>query len=119
MIFRGSFFQEMPPSLLTRTAASVKKPGTDHGFLLSSRHLYPEIQQQIGMPRHARIVAAGFPMHVILRGIDRTTIFFAEGDYRVFSDILAALAESESVRVHAYVLMTNHVHLLMTPATDR
>lgn len=71
------------------------------------------------MPRHARIVAAGFPMHVILRGIDRTAIFFAEGDYRVFSDILAALAESESVRVHAYVLMTNHVHLLMTPATDR
>jgi putative transposase len=71
------------------------------------------------MPRHARIVAAGFPMHVILRGIDRTAIFFAEDDYRVFSTTLAALAECESVRVHAYVLMTNHVHLLMTPATDR
>jgi putative transposase len=71
------------------------------------------------MPRHARIVAAGFPMHVILRGIDRTAIFFAEDDYRVFSTTLAALAECESVRVHAYVLMTNHLHLLMTPATDR
>jgi putative transposase len=71
------------------------------------------------MPRQARIVAAGFPMHVILRGIDRTAIFFSEGDDQVFSGILAALAESESVRVHAYVLMTNHVHLLMTPATDR
>lgn len=58
-------------------------------------------------------------MHVILRGIDRTAMFFAEGDYRVFSGTLAALAESESVRVHAYVLMTNHVHLLMTPATER
>ena len=58
-------------------------------------------------------------MHVILRGIDRTAIFFAEDDYRSFSVTLAALADSESVRVHAYVLMTNHVHLLMTPATDR
>lgn len=36
------------------------------------------------MPRHARIVAAGFPMHAIPRGIDRTAIFFAEGDYGVF-----------------------------------
>ncbi len=36
------------------------------------------------MPRHARIAAGGFPMHVILRGIDRTAIFFAEDDYRLF-----------------------------------
>jgi putative transposase len=71
------------------------------------------------MPRHARIVAAGYPMHAILRGIDRGAIFFAEADYRAFLDALAALAASESVGVHAYVLMTNHVHLLMTPATDR
>jgi putative transposase len=71
------------------------------------------------MPRHARIIAPGFPMHIILRGIDRTAIFFAEDDYRVFATTLAALAERESVRVHAYVMMTNHVHLLMTPATDR
>ena len=71
------------------------------------------------MPRRSRIVAAGFPMHVILRGIDRAAIFFAEGDYRMFLGTLAALAESESIRVHAYVLMTNHVHLLITPRTDR
>lgn len=37
----------------------------------------------------------------------------------MFSRTLAALAQSESARVHAYVLMTNHVHLLMTPATKR
>ena len=65
------------------------------------------------------MVAIDFPMHVIRRGIDRTAIFFAEGDYRVFSDTLVALAERESIRVHAYVLMTNHAHLLMTPTTDR
>ena len=71
------------------------------------------------MPRRSRIVAAGFPMHVILRGIDRAAIFFAEGDYRMFLGTLAALAESESIRVHAYVLMTNHSHLLMTTFSGR
>jgi putative transposase len=71
------------------------------------------------MPRHARIVAAGFPMHAILRGIDRTAIFFADADRLAFLDALAGLAASESVRVHAYVLMTNHVHLLMTPESER
>jgi putative transposase len=57
-------------------------------------------------------------MHAILRGIDRTAIFFAEEDHRVFLEALTALGAGESVRVHAYVLMTNHVHLLLTPATD-
>ncbi len=71
------------------------------------------------MPRHARIVAAGFPMHAILRGIDRTAIFFADADRLAFLDALAGLAASESVRVHAYVLMTNHVHLLMTPESEQ
>ena len=71
------------------------------------------------MPRHARIVAAGYPMHAILRGIDRGAIFFADTDNRNFLEALAEQAVAESVQVHAYVLMTNHVHLLMTPATDR
>jgi len=71
------------------------------------------------MPRHLRIIAAGFPMHAILRGIDRAAIFFSDADHRAFLDFLAELAASDSVRVHAYVLMTNHVHLLMTPESDR
>ena len=58
-------------------------------------------------------------MHAILRGIDRAAIFFSESDYRAFLAALATLAAIESVHVHAYVLMTNHVHLLATPATDR
>jgi putative transposase len=58
-------------------------------------------------------------MHAIFRGIDRTAIFFAEPDYRVFLNALTDLAVKESVSIHAYVLMTNHVHLLMTPATDQ
>lgn len=68
------------------------------------------------MPRRARIVAAGYPMHVILRGIDRSAVFFEEDDRRFFLERLALAAEDESVAVHAYVLMGNHVHLLMTAA---
>ncbi|WP_295584808.1 transposase [uncultured Lamprocystis sp.] len=67
------------------------------------------------MPRRARIVAAGFPMHVILRGIDRSAVFFDNDDDRFFLDCLRLAASEESVAVHAYVLMTNHVHLLLTP----
>ena len=66
------------------------------------------------MPRRARIVAGGYPMHLILRGIDRAAIFFDDSDYRFFLDYLSDAADDESVSVHAYVLMTNHVHLLMT-----
>jgi putative transposase len=58
-------------------------------------------------------------MHAILRGIDRAAIFYGVGDYIVLLDLLAERAGAESVRVHAYVLMTNHVHLLMTPATEQ
>jgi len=70
------------------------------------------------MPRHARIVAAGYPMHVLLRGIDRAAIFFVDTDRHLLLATLAELALAESVGVHAYVLMTNHIHLLMTPGTE-
>jgi putative transposase len=70
------------------------------------------------MPRRARIVAAGYPMHVILRGIDRAAVFFDEEDRTFFLETLAAVAAEESVAVHAYVLMTNHIHLLMTATRD-
>jgi putative transposase len=70
------------------------------------------------MPRRARIVAAGYPMHVILRGIDRAAVFFDDADRRYFLEWLGAAVAQESVAVHAYVLMTNHVHLLMTAERD-
>ena len=67
------------------------------------------------MPRRrARIVAGGYPMHVILRGIDRAAIFFDDSDYRFFLNYLFGAADDESVGVHAYLLMTNHAHILMT-----
>ena len=71
------------------------------------------------MPRRAGLLAAGYPMHVIVRGIDRCAVFFDGNDYRFFLDSLGVAAKSEGVAVHAYVLMTNHVHLLMTADEER
>ncbi|WPL16108.1 Transposase [Thiorhodovibrio winogradskyi] len=66
------------------------------------------------MPRRARILAGGYPVHVILRGIDRAAIFFEDEDRWFFLDALGMASHEASVAVHAYVLMTNHLHLLMT-----
>jgi putative transposase len=57
-------------------------------------------------------------MHVILRGIDRGAVFFASGDYHYFLARLSEAGAGQSVQVHAYVLMTNHIHLLLTAESD-
>lgn len=63
----------------------------------------------------ACFVLSGQPQHVIQRGNNREAIFCAEADYRFYLDKLAAAASRHQCEVHAYVLMTNHVHLLLTP----
>ncbi len=55
------------------------------------------------------------PQHVIHRGNNRQATFFADGDYHFYLDCLSDAARRHDCHVHAYVLMTNHVHLLMTP----
>ena len=67
------------------------------------------------MPRRARLSIAGIPWHIIQRGNNRTACFYTEKDYRRYLSTLEELAERHGCRVHAYVLMTNHVHLLITP----
>lgn len=67
------------------------------------------------MARLPRFVLPGHPQHVIIRGINRDPVFCAEADYRFFLDKLKDAAKKHQCDVHAYVLMTNHVHLLMTP----
>ena len=67
------------------------------------------------MPRRARITLPNVPLHLIQRGNNRQACFFADEDYRFYLDWLAEYAEKTDCRVHAYVLMTNHVHLLVTP----
>ena len=56
------------------------------------------------------------PLHVIQRGNDRQAIFFAADDYARYRDWLYEAACRHVCAIHAYVLMTNHVHLLVTPA---
>jgi len=67
------------------------------------------------MPRRSRIHLDGVPLHIVQRGHNREPCFFAEDDYSSYLHWLAeALGETEC-ELHAYVLMTNHVHLLVTP----
>ncbi|MCW5204510.1 transposase [Desulfobulbus sp. US1] len=67
------------------------------------------------MPRRPRIIVPGTPLHIIQRGNNRQACFFAEEDYLFYLDWLKEYAKKAQCTVHAYALMTNHVHLLLTP----
>jgi putative transposase len=67
------------------------------------------------MPSQPRYHLPGLPQHVIQRGNNRQPVFFSDADYRVYLACLHKAAEQHDAAVHAYVLMTNHVHLLITP----
>jgi putative transposase len=66
------------------------------------------------MARQPRIDLAGVPQHVIQRGNNREACFFEDDDRHHYLEWLRKAAEQYGVFVHAYVLMTNHVHLLAT-----
>lgn len=68
------------------------------------------------MPRLPRIDLPGIPRHVIQRGNDRQPCFFQEVDYVRYLGDLKELSIRSGCVIHAYVLMTNHVHLLLTPS---
>ena len=71
------------------------------------------------MPRKQRFYISGVPAHVMQRGHNREPIFFAENDYREYLKFLKRAAEQYECKIHSYVLMTNHVHILLTPLTDK
>mgnify|MGYP005805513477 CR=1 FL=1 len=66
------------------------------------------------MPRRARIALPNVPVHLIQRGNNRQPCFFADEDYLRYLDWLAEYAGKSGCLIHAYVLMTNHVHLLLS-----
>jgi REP element-mobilizing transposase RayT len=70
------------------------------------------------MPRRARLTYAGCALHLIQRGNNRGACFFEDEDYGLYRDLAAQAARDHGVAVHAYVLMTNHVHLLVTSASQ-
>jgi putative transposase len=67
------------------------------------------------MPRTPRLELPGVPQHVIQRGNNRAACFFGDADRRFYLRCLREAADRRGCEVHAYVLMTNHVHLLVTP----
>jgi putative transposase len=68
------------------------------------------------LPRLPRNILPGIPLHIIQRGNNRQCCFFAQRDFIVYLDKLDEYSKKFNVAVHGFVLMTNHVHLLLTPA---
>ena len=70
------------------------------------------------MARLPRLTLPGYPHHVIQRGNNGQAIFSTPADYEMLLALLHENAQKFGVEVHAYVLMTNHFHLLATPESD-
>ena len=68
------------------------------------------------MPRKPRFFVPGVPVHIVQRGNNRQAIFFEEIDYEVYLSLLMEAIDRYGCEVHAYVLMTNHTHILATPS---
>ena len=70
------------------------------------------------MPRSSRIVIEGCAHHVTQRGNNRQDVFFVDDDRRVFLDLLAEASKRFDLTVDGYCLMTNHIHLVVTPERE-
>ncbi len=67
------------------------------------------------MPRKPRYFLPNIPVHVVHRGHSRSPVFFQDEDYRTYLYWMKEAAEKYRVRIHSFVLMTNHIHILLTP----
>jgi putative transposase len=68
------------------------------------------------VPRRLRILIDGLPLHIVQRGHNREPCFFTEEDYHCYLRWLGEALVETGCALHAYALMTNHVHLLLTPS---
>lgn len=67
------------------------------------------------MPRKPRFFLPGATTHIVQRGHSQAPVFFEDSDYTAYLVWLAEAAERYNCAIHAYVLMSNHIHLLITP----
>jgi putative transposase len=67
------------------------------------------------MARLARVIIPNFPHHITQRGNRRQDVFFNAGDYEYYLELLKEWCKEEELEVWAYCLMTNHVHLIISP----
>jgi putative transposase len=89
---------------------------------------FPHVCQQIAsriiscdlrhVARPKRFFVEGLSWHVTQRGVDRSPIFRASTDQEVFQTILTHECGERGLRIHAYALMGNHIHLLATPESE-
>lgn len=71
------------------------------------------------MPRKPRFYIPGLPVHIVQRGHSREPVFFENSDYTAYLGWLTEAAERYGCAIHAYCLMTNHIHLLATSQTKQ
>ena len=71
------------------------------------------------MLRLGRLILLEVPLHIIQRGNNRSVCFYAEDDFLFYLDWLARAAHETGCSIHAYCLMSNHVHLLLSTATPK
>jgi REP-associated tyrosine transposase len=75
--------------------------------------------REISMPRKPRAFLADQPQHIVVRGHNRDPIVARKADYQYFVECLQNGRERYGLAIHAWVLMTNHIHLLVTPETGQ
>jgi putative transposase len=75
--------------------------------------------KETAMARLPRLYMEGCPQHIIQRGNNRQACFFADEDYTFYLDRLQKASSKYRVAIHAFVLMTNHIHLLVTPSNEK
>ena len=70
------------------------------------------------MPRKARILVANYPHHIVQRGHNRSAVFVADEDYRFYLDNLKEWKTNLGIKLYAWCLMSNHIHLVVEPGED-
>jgi len=99
--------------LVAEALRAVAKTGSEPGF--GQRR--PRADVVANMPRQSRLVLPQVATHIVQRGNNKDVTFLVESDYLVYMHHLRDLAGKLECAVHAYCLMTNHVHLLVTPTS--
>ncbi len=70
------------------------------------------------MPRVGRVVLPNYPHHIVQRGHNRQVVFAASNDYEYYLETLSEYRDVYGVRVYAWCLMTNHIHLIVEPPNE-
>ena len=102
-------------TILTRTRVPFtrtdRQPATPEPLATRHSPLAP-----CHVPRRPRLIIPNVPVHITQRGVDRCVTFISDDDFALYLWVLRDATVRARCAVHAYALMTNHVHLLLTPA---